>query len=251
MDVTRLLSSLLGGVIDTRPKKHDKVSRFLSGSSGSFWNAKTLLTAGSLGWAAYEIYRTRSGAGGATTTFPGQPVVAGTTVLPSLPPTTAGSSAPPPLPPAYSSASSSGASSSAASSPSSAQPARAASLEPGPAVEPARRLVGVRLAAARADGELGEAEYGRLLAIAREAGGSALVGEELRQPTPIERLAGGIPEPRAREDLYRLAFGIVRCEEGVSDVERAWLAQLARVLGLDAAAVASLEREVVAGIAGS
>lgn len=230
MDVSRLLSTLLGGVIDTRPKKHDQVSRFLSGSSGSLWNARTLLTVGSLGWAAYEIYRTRSGSGpgGATTTFPGQTVVAGTTVVPSVPPVPpvpsgpAASSTPPPLPPV---------------------------LGSGAALDPARRIVGVLLAAARADGELGEAEYGRLLEVARNAGGSALVGEELRQPTPIERLAAGIPEPRARADLYRLAFGIVRCDEGVSPVERAWLAKLAGVLGLDAAAVANLEREVVAGIA--
>jgi len=231
MDVSRLLSSLLGGVIDARPKKHDKVSRFLSGSSGSVWNAKTLLTVGSLGWAAYEIFRTRSGAGGATTSLPGQPVVAGTTVVPSAP--TATPRTPPPLPPLP-------------------LPSSAASTSLGGApIEPARRLVGVLLAAARCDGELGEAEYGRLVDIAREADAAALVGDELRHPTPIERLAGGIPEPRAREDLYRLAFGIVRCDEGVSPAERAWLTQLSAALGLDAALVSNLEREVVAGIAGS
>ncbi|MCY2961528.1 MAG: DUF533 domain-containing protein [Planctomycetota bacterium] len=235
MDPTRFLSSLLGGVIDTRPKKHDKLSRFLSGSSGSVWNAKTLLTAGALGWAAYEIFRTKSGSGaaGATTTFPGQTVVAGTTVVPSLPPSTSVPNTPPPLPPGAAASTGSDRGSSAG----------------GPPVEPVRRLVGVLLAAARADGELGEAEYGRLLGIAREAGGSALVGEELRNPTPIERLAGGIPEPRAREDLYRLAFGIVRCDEGVSAAERAWLARLAGALGLDASSAARLERETSAGIA--
>jgi len=234
MDVSRLLSSLLGGVIDARPKKHDKVSRFLSGSSGSVWNAKTLLTVGSLGWAAYEIFRTRSGAGGATTSLPGQPVVAGTTVVPSAP--TATPRTPPPLPPL----------------PLLPLPSSAVSTSLGGApIEPARRLVGVLLAAARCDGELGEAEYGRLVDIAREADAAALVGDELRHPTPIERLAGGIPEPRAREDLYRLAFGIVRCDEGVSPAERAWLTQLSAALGLDAALVSNLEREVVAGIAGS
>lgn len=233
MDVSNLLSSLLGGVLDTRPKKHDKVSRFLSGSSGSIWNAKTLLTAGALGWAAYEIYRTKSGggAGGATTSFPGPTVVPGTTVVPSVPPSSAAPSTPPPLPPAaYASA-----------------PAATAAVP----LDPARRLVGVLLAAARVDGELGEAEYGRLLGIAREAGASALVGEELRNPTSIERLAGGIPEPRAREDLYRLAFGIVRCDESVTADERAWLARLAGILGLDAASTARLERETSAGIAAS
>lgn len=228
MDATRLLSSLLGGVLGARPKKHDKVARFLGGSSGSLWNAKTLLTAGSLGWAAYEIFRTRGGAGGATTNLPGQSVVAGTTVIPSTPPSAhaAGPAPkPPPLPPSASA--------------------------PAPAIEPVRRLVGVLLAAARADGELGEEEYGRLLATAREAGGSSLVGEELRAPTPLDRLCGGIPEPRAREDLYRLAYGIVRCDEGVSAAERAWLVHLARALDLDASTTSNLEREVAAGITGS
>lgn len=221
MDPTRLLSSLLRGVVDTRPKATSQLGRFLTGgSSGSIWNAKTLLSAGALGWAAYEVFRTRSGAG-----TPGATVVPGTVVVPSAPSisstTVSGPATPPPLPP---------------------EAVR-------PAIEPVRRLVGVLLAAARADGELGEAEYGRLLATAREAGGSALVGEELRAPTPLERLAGGIPEPRAREDLYRLAFGVVRCDEGVNANERAWLARLAAALGLDAASVARLEREVATGIA--
>lgn len=225
MDPTRLLSSLLRGVVDTRPKQTRQLGRFLGGSSGSIWNAKTLLSAGALGWAAYEIYRTRAGggAGGATTSFPGQNVVPGTVVVPSTPAvssTVVTGATPPPLPPDAGAA----------------------------GIEPVRRLVGVLLAAARADGELGEAEYGRLLATAREAGGSALVGEELRSPTPLERLAGGIPEPRAREDLYRLACGIVRCDEGVNANERAWLARLATALGLDPDSAARLEREVAAGI---
>jgi len=229
MDASRLLTSLLGGVIDARPKRHDKVARFLGGSSGSLWNAKTLMTAGALGWAAYEIYRSKSGAGGATTSFPGQPVVAGTVVVPSTVPSTASptsSAVPPPLP-------------------------GFASVPPlpgGPPIEPVRRLVGVLLAAARSDGELGEAEYGRILASAREAGGTALVGEELRNPTPLERLAGGIPEPLARADLYRMAFSVVRCDEGVNAKERAWLASLARALDLDTNATVALEREVAVGI---
>ncbi|MBL8863026.1 MAG: DUF533 domain-containing protein [Planctomycetes bacterium] len=224
MDPTRLLSSLLGGVLDTRPKKHDRLSRFLSGSSGSLWNARTLLAAGALGWAAYEVFRTRGGGpGGATIGSSGATVVPGTVVIPSSPPAHAAAVTPPPLPPDHRGS--------------------------GPAIEPVRRLVGVLLAAARADGELGEAEYGRLLSAARDAGGESLVGEELRAPTPLATLAGGIPEPRAREDLYRLAYGIVRCDEGVSAPERAWLGRLASALGLDAQAAARLEHEVAAGIA--
>jgi uncharacterized membrane protein YebE (DUF533 family) len=74
------------------------------------------------------------------------------------------------------------------------------------------------------------------------------VGEELRSPTPLEKLATGIPEPYAREDLYRLAYGIVRCDEGVNAAERTWLARLSGVLGLDADTVGRLEREVAQGI---
>ncbi len=216
MDVTRLLSSLLGGVLTSRPKPHAQLSRFLGAGSGSIFNPKTVLTAGALGWAAYEIWRTRSG----SQALAGQPVVAGTTVIPSMPPPVP--STPPPLP-AYSAG--------------------------GEGIEPTRRLVGVLLGAARADGQLGEVEYGRLLKIAREAGGESLVGEELRAPTPLEKLAVGIPEPNARKDLYRLAFSVVRCDEGVNAAERSWLARLSSALGLDAHTVASLEREVAQGIA--
>lgn len=217
MDATRLLTALLGGVLTSRPKKHSQLSRFLGAGSGSVFNPKNVLTAGALGWAAYEIWRTRSGSG---SSLAGQPVVAGTTVIPSAPPQVP--STPPPLP-AYSAGTDS--------------------------IEPVRRLVGVLLGAARADGQLGEVEYGRLLEIAREAGGESLVGEELRAPTPVEKLAAGIPELRAREDLYRLAFGVVRCDEGVNAAERTWLARLSSALGLDAGTVAQIEHEVTQGIA--
>jgi uncharacterized membrane protein YebE (DUF533 family) len=148
-------------------------------------------------------------------------------VVPSAAPASAPAT-PPPLPPPV--------------------PRASAPLAAALAVDPPRRLVGVLLAAARCDGELGEAEYGRLLAIAREHGAVDLVGAELRQPTPLDALAGGIDDPQVREDLYRLAFGIVRCDEGVSTGERAWLARFAAALALDGSAAARLEREVAQGI---
>ena len=214
MDVTRLLTSLLGGVLTTRPKPTSQLTRFLGGGSSSVFNPKNVLTAGALGWAAYEIWRTHAGRASSPA---GQTVVAGTTVVPSTPPPMP--SPPPPLP-----------------------------ATPGEGIEPPRRLVGVLLGAARADGQLGEAEYGALLRVAREAGGESMVSEELRSPTPLERLAVGIPEPYAREDLYRLAYGIVRCDEGVDAAERTWLARLSRALGLDETTVGRLEREVAQGI---
>ena len=45
-----------------------------------------------------------------------------------------------------------------------------------------------------------------------------------------------------RGDLYTLAFAVARADETVSGGERIFLAQLAHQLGLDAAAVAELER---------
>lgn len=231
MDPTRLLAGLLGGVFDTRPKAHSKVARLFGGSGGVGWNPRTLLSVGALGWAAYEIYRSRAGG----IAQAGSPIVPGTVVVPSQPlsPPTLSPTLPPTLPPPL---------------PASVRP-RVLESSTSTDITPVRRLVGVLLAAARCDGELGEAEYGRLLAIARDAGGSALVGEELRNPTPIARLVGGIPEPRARQDLYRLAFGVVRCDEGVDAREREWLAELARGLELTSTTVTELENSVTHGIA--
>ena len=48
-----------------------------------------------------------------------------------------------------------------------------------------------------------------------------------------------------RGDLYTLAFAVARADETVSGGERIFLAQLAHQLGLDAAAVAELERVAV------
>ncbi len=231
MDSTRLLSALLGGVLSARPKAHRNVARLFGGSS-SLWSPRTLLSVGALGWAAYEIVRSRSGSASTagTTVVPGTVmsgpgVVPGTVVVPSVPP--------PPLPKT------------------SSESATTAATPSGAGIQPVRRLVGVLLAAARANGEISEAEYGRLLAHAREAGGETIVGEELRAPTPITILAGGIPEPRAREDLYRLAFGIVRCDESVNAREREWLEDLARALQLERSGVIELESAVVRDIARS
>ncbi len=223
MDPTRLLADLLGGVFDTRPKAHRKAARLFGGSGGVGWNPRTLLSVGALGWAAYEIYRSR--AGGLAPS--GAPIVPGTVVVPSPP------QSPPILPPPL---------------PASVRP-RAPESVASTDIAPVRRLVGVLLGAARCNGALSEAEYGRLVAIARDAGGSALVGEELRAPTPLAQLVGGIPEPRARADMYRLAFGIVRCDEGVDARERAWLAELARGLDLAQTEVTELENAVAHGIA--
>ena len=47
------------------------------------------------------------------------------------------------------------------------------------------------------------------------------------------------------DDLYTLAFAVARADETVSGAERIFLAQLAHQLGLEAVAVAELERVAV------
>ena len=59
---------------------------------------------------------------------------------------------------------------------------------------------------------------------------------------------GSPADPQLKEQLYSLAFGIVRADEALTGGERIYLAQLAHQLGLDAAAVARLEAEAAARI---
>ncbi len=55
-------------------------------------------------------------------------------------------------------------------------------------------------------------------------------------------------DPAFKEQLYTLAFAIVRADETVTGGERIYLAQLANRLSLDAAAVSRLEAEAAARI---
>jgi uncharacterized membrane protein YebE (DUF533 family) len=104
------------------------------------------------------------------------------------------------------------------------------------------------ISAARADGELGPAERERILAEAREVGAEAFVQRELDSPRPLGELVAGVTDPQFKEQLYTLAFTIVRADESVTGGERIYLAQLANRLGLDAPAVARLEADAAARI---
>jgi uncharacterized membrane protein YebE (DUF533 family) len=115
---------------------------------------------------------------------------------------------------------------------------------PGPVL----RLVRLMVSAARADGELGPAERERILAEAREVGAEALVLRELESPRPLGEVVAGVADPQLKEQLYTLAFTIVRADETVTGGERIYLAQLANRLGLDAAAVARLEAQAATRI---
>jgi len=113
---------------------------------------------------------------------------------------------------------------------------------------PVLRLMRLMVSAARADGELAPPERERILAEAREVGAEALVLRELESPRPLGEVVAGVADPQFKEQLYTLAFTIVRADETVTGGERIYLAQLANRLGLDAAAVARLEAEASARI---
>jgi uncharacterized membrane protein YebE (DUF533 family) len=199
------------GALGGRRKSWRRAGRAVGG--GGLINANTLLAAAGVAWGLYETWQGQQAAGGSPS---GAPAAA----TPASPP--------PPLP--------SGA-------------APAAPDEDGlPA--PVARLLRLMISAARADGELGPAERERILAEAREVGAAALVQKELEAPRPLGELVAGVTDPELKEQLYTLAFVIVRADESVTGGERIYLAQLANRLGLDAAAVSRLESAAAARIDG-
>ena len=135
-----------------------------------------------------------------------------------------------------------------------APPPLPAAPAPAPAAEqeglpPAGlRLMRLMISAARADGELGPAEREHILAQAREVGAEALVRREIESPRPLGEIVAGVSDPQLKEQLYTLAFTIVRADEAVAGGERIYLAQLAHRLSLDPAAVSRLEAEAAARV---
>lgn len=211
------LGPLIASAMGARPKRHHRALGFLAGSRGSLLSAGNLMALGGLGWAAYEVFRTRNAGGSAAS---GPVVTPGTVVEGDLPP---------PLPPEARASAASGAPTS-------------------PEIE-VRRVVELTLAAARSDGELGEDEYGAILRTARDLGAEAMVRAALERPRALGEIVAGVVDPAQRDALYVYAFAIVRADEEVRPAERAWLEQLAAHLRLDRAAVAKLEKETAYRIA--
>jgi uncharacterized membrane protein YebE (DUF533 family) len=60
---------------------------------------------------------------------------------------------------------------------------------------------------------------------------------------PLAEIVAGVDEPAERATLYVLAYTVLRADEQVTGAERIYLAQLANLLGLDAATVARLETD--------
>jgi uncharacterized membrane protein YebE (DUF533 family) len=110
------------------------------------------------------------------------------------------------------------------------------------------RLVRLTIAAARADGTLAEPEKAAILEQARTVGAEEVVQREIAAPRPLAEIVAGVAEANTREQLYVLAFTVVRADEGVSGAERIFLAQLAHALALDPGTTARLESETAARI---
>ncbi len=224
MDVEQLIGSVIQGALGGKGKKSRGASHFLTGGKSSFLNASTLLALGGLAWGVYE---TMTQSAGTPATPPGstpatpRPVASGPVVPPPLP-TASSVVVPPPLP--------------------------VAASTPGVSPE-VLRVLRLTLSAAAADGVLSAAERDAILAQARGVGAEAIVTPELATPRSLAEIATGVTDPRVREDLYTLAFSIVRADEQVLDGERRYLDELARHLGLDAAAVTRLERQAATRIA--
>lgn len=232
MDPTDLFGALVRGAFATKPHKRGKKAlRYLTGrGSGSFLTAGTMLTAAGVAWGLYDTWQSSQG---------GQPAAGGQwgggTPPASAPIPTPGGPAgpaaggPPPIP--------------GAAAPQGSGPA----ADIPPAV---RRVVQLTISAARADGALGEQERTTILEHAQAIGAGAIVQAELDRTTMLSEIASGVTDPKEKEEMYVLAFSIVRADENVTGAERIYLAQLAANLGLDGATVARLEQDAASRIDG-
>ncbi|MBL8859165.1 MAG: DUF533 domain-containing protein [Planctomycetes bacterium] len=218
LNIESLIGSLIGGTLGARGKPHRLASSFLAPRSKSFLNTGTILTAAALGFGAYEIWRTRSG----NNSGPVSATIGAGGTPPPLPP---------PLPGIF------GASG----------PRSTVEVKPNP-TDGVGRIAALLVAAARSDGELGEAEYACILAEARKAGADKDVLSELSNPRPLEAVVSGVNDPKLAADLYALSFAVVRADTSVNAAERAWLNRLGTLLGLDHGSMARLETDTATGI---
>lgn len=217
-----VLNGLIRGALSGRRKSWTHTRHAIG--AGSLVNAQTLLAAAGVAWGLYETWQrqqaTTASAPSAPVGWPGQ-APAGAAAAP------AAANVPPPLPGEGVAGSAPG----------------EGSLPPS-----VLQLMRLMVSAARADGEIGPAERERILAEAREVGAEAEVERELATPRPVAEVVAGVSDPQLKEQLYALAFTIVRADEAVTGGERIYLARLASSLALDPAAVARLEGEVAGRI---
>jgi uncharacterized membrane protein YebE (DUF533 family) len=210
MDAEDILNGLVRGALSGGGRSWSRTGRAVHHSG--LINAKTMLAAAGVAWGLYETWQQQQ-----ASRAPALPGSSPAGALPPLP-TGAGPAVPPAVP---------------------SDPALPA---------PVLKLLRLMISAARADGEIGPAERERILAEAREVGAEGIVAQELASPRPLGEIVEGVNDPELKDQLYTLAFAIVRADETVTGGERIYLAQLANRLGLDAAAVARLEAAASAHI---
>lgn len=218
MDTSDIVSIFLRGAVGRRGRKRARRAvNFLTGNRG-FLTASTVLGAAGVAWGIYDSLK-QPGAPGAL----GASGAVGAVGAPgALGAVGASGVVPPPIP--------------GTTTP--------ASVFPNDLL----RVVRLAVSAARADGSLSPQERELILQHAREAGIESAVEQELNAPRPLAEIVSGIGDAQRRQDLYVLAFTIVRADETVSGAERIYLAQLAHQLSLDAATVARLETETATKI---
>lgn len=230
MDPADLLGALVRGAFVSKPQKRSsKALRYLTGNRGGLINAATMMTAAGVAWGLFETWQnSQQGQASGSGQWGGNPAAPPPqTPMPVMVTPAPGLDVPPPVP--------------------ATSPTQAAT--PATNVPPAvLRLVRLTVSAARADGALGGDEREAILAQARSVGAEAFVLGELDRTTPLSELVAGVSDAREKDALYALAFSIVRADDGVTGAERIYLAQLAALLGLDAAATSRLEQEIASRI---
>jgi uncharacterized membrane protein YebE (DUF533 family) len=232
LDIEGLVGGVLRGVLGGRGKRSHGTLRYLTGGGqSSFLNASTLLAVAGVAWGLWETAQQQSAVSAA-------PAVRPLTTPPPLP--QGGLLVPPPVPPDMAPV----ATVIPPPLPQSPVPVTAASVQPD-----VLRVLRLTLAAARADGTLEPRERDAILARAKEIGAEPLIAAEVDRPKDLAEIAGDVEDQRMRQDLYTLAYAIVRADEQVSDRERTWLSDLAGHLRLDAGTVAGLEQQAASRIA--
>lgn len=209
-----LLSIVLRGTLGRSGRKRARrATRFLTGNRG-FLSTSAIMAAAGVAWGIYDTLKGQNA-----------PAVPGVPQVPGVP--GAGVGTVPPVPVA-------------------GAPTLPGAFEA--ALDPVARVIRLAVSAAKADGTLSDSERELIMARAREAGLESVVEAELAHTRPMADIVRGVTDPQMKNDLYVLAFTIVRADEAVSGAERIYLAQLAHQLGLDPSSVTSLEAETSANI---
>jgi uncharacterized membrane protein YebE (DUF533 family) len=112
----------------------------------------------------------------------------------------------------------------------------------------ALRIVRLAISAANADGSVSDAERAAILNQAKTAGVGEIVEAEMQQPRPLAEIVSGVTDAAQRATMYVLAYSLARGDEQPTGSERIYLAQLANLLGIDAATVQQLEQNAAGRI---